>query len=135
MKIIIVSHGGFAQAMKDTAQMIVGAVSDVYAFGIVSGENLTSFEGRIEEVLQKAEKEKQEVFIFSDLFFGNPFNTVVRLMKTYNVYHYAGISMPLLLECITSKDSMTAEEMHTHIEDASKQSFVNVNEFIKNCES
>lgn len=134
MKIIIVSHGTFAQAMKDTARMIVGEVQDVYAFGIVSGEKLELFDEKIETVLREAKEKGEEVFVFSDMFFGTPFNTMVRLMKTYDVYHYTGISMPVLLECLTLKDSMNAEELKAHIEEISTDTFMNVNEFFKNCE-
>lgn len=134
MKIILISHGTYAQAMKDTAQMIIGAVSDVYAYGIMEGEEIEAFEEKIKSVLQKAKEEGQEVFLFSDIFFGTPFNTAVRLMKEYDICHYAGISLPLLLEILTSKDNMSGEDMKEYIEKTGKKTFINVNEFIKeNC--
>lgn len=134
MKIIIISHGSFAQAALDTAQMIIGKTEDVYALGIKPGEKVEVFEEKLEELLRKSEKEKTEIFVFSDIFFGTPFNTAVRLMKKYSMYHYAGVSMPLILECVTSKDNMTCDELKEHIEEVGKSSFVNVNEFMKKCE-
>lgn len=130
MKIILVSHGTYAQALMDTAKMIIGPFEDTVVYGIQPEEDLTLFEEQIAAELEESKEKKEEVIVFTDIFFGTPFNTVTKLMSSYSIKHFAGINMPILLEVLTSKDTMEADQLCEYINEIKERAFVNVNECI-----
>lgn len=130
MKIVLVSHGTYAQSLLDTAKMIIGPFENVAVFGIQPEEDLAAFEKGIVKELEKSKEEKEQTIVFTDIFFGTPFNTVTRLMSEYEIKHFAGINMPILLEVLTSKDTMDIEELCEYIKEIKERAFIDVNDYL-----
>lgn len=101
MKVIVVSHGSYAQGMVDTVQMIAGEQEDLEAFGLMPEESVETLKEKIRKSIEDAGSE--EILIVTDLFYGSPFNTVVALMPEYDFYHITGINLPLMMEIIMGR--------------------------------
>ena len=87
MKIIIVSHGDLSLAMLRSAEMIVGPLPQAEAFGLQPAAETEQFLQQIEQAIAIAIDKKEEIVVFTDLFFGTPFNIVNRLYEKYSFLH------------------------------------------------
>jgi PTS system mannose-specific IIA component len=131
VKIILASHGDLAKAFLDAAKMIVGPQEDVFAFGLYPEASLEKFEKDITEKIKEFTEQGEDVIVFTDVFFGTPFNAVVHIMNCLKFYHFTGISLPILLEVLSLKDIEDAETLNAHILEKSSSVFINVNHFLE----
>lgn len=102
MKVIVVSHGSYAQGLVDTVQMIAGEQEDLEAFGLMPEESVETLKEKIRKSIEDTGSE-EEILILTDLFYGSPFNTVVSLMPEYDFYHITGINLPLMMEIVMGR--------------------------------
>lgn len=102
MKVIVVSHGSYAQGMVDTVQMIAGEQEDLEAFGLMPEESVETLKEKIRKSIEDTGSE-EEILILTDLFYGSPFNIVVSLMPEYDFYHITGINLPLMMEIVMGR--------------------------------
>lgn len=110
MKIVVVSHGDFAEGIVSSVQMLVGVQEDLFAFGIAPEEDREVLRGKVRRVLETAGEE--DVLVLSDLFHGTPFNVCVELMEYFSFHHITGINLPLLVFIIMSRNAgLSAEDI------------------------
>lgn len=129
MKIVIVSHGSFSKGLLDSVQMIIGEQEGVVAYGLFPHETTDDLTARLEAEIN-SDKEEEYLFL-SDLFFGSPFNSVVKLMQKYDVYHVTGVSMPLVLEAVLARNSgATAAEVCDKILDIARDSVKDIKKLL-----
>jgi hypothetical protein len=114
MKIVVVSHGPFAEGIVGSVQMLVGAQAGLLAFGLAPEEDRSQLRDKVQKVLESARDE--EVLVLSDLFHGTPFNVCVELMEHFSFHHITGINLPLLVAIIMSRNAgMGAGEIRAQI--------------------
>ncbi len=130
MKIILVSHGDLAKAFLDAAQMIIGPQEDVCVFGLYPEASLEEFEQNISKKIAEYLEQNEEVFVFTDIFFGTPFNTMVRLMNQHKVHHFTGLSLPILLELLSVKDSEDIADLGRYLVEKGQTVLIDVNSFL-----
>ena len=110
MKIVVVSHGPFADGLVSSVQMLVGAQQELLSFGLAPEEDRSTLQDKVRQVLERAGDE--EVLVLSDLFHGTPFNVCVELMEHFSFRHITGINLPLLVSIIMNRNAgMSAEEI------------------------
>lgn len=111
MKVILVSHGSFSKGLFETMEMILGEQTNLVYVGLYPHQGVDVLKERIENEFKKA-VEDEEILVLTDLFYGSPFNAVVQLMSTYDVYHMTGINVPLLMEILIMRgNEKNAEEI------------------------
>ncbi len=111
MKIVLVSHGSFSKGLFETMEMVLGPQTDLSYVGLYPEEGIDVLKNKIEQEFKKAQ-DGEEILVLTDLFYGSPFNAVVQLMNTYDVYHLTGINVPLLMEILLMRSNQkTAEEI------------------------
>ncbi len=103
MKIILVSHGRFSEGLKDGVQMLLGPQEDIEAFSLAAEEPPTALGARLAAALLP--EDESNVIFFTDLYFGSPFNQVVDLSRTHDLYHVTGVNLPALLEAVVARGS------------------------------
>ena len=105
MKIVVVSHGPFADGLVSSVQMLVGAQQELLSFGLAPEEDRSTLQDKVRQVLERAGGE--EVLVLSD-----PFNVCVELMEHFSFRHITGINLPLLVSIIMNRNAgMSAEEI------------------------
>ncbi len=102
MKFILASHGDFASGLLSSVQMLLGDQEDIEAFGLYPEEQAQRLGERLEEAI-KDEAEGSVVF-FTDLYFGSPFNQVVELARSHDIYHITGTNLPVLIEAVVARN-------------------------------
>lgn len=105
--IIVVTHGKFAEGLKDSVNMIVGEYSNLTTVSFNPGESIEALEDKIKKVLNDEKKEKALIFV--DVFAASPFNAS---MKAYNSLENSkeigiitGVNLPMVMEALLSSES------------------------------
>lgn len=108
-KIIIASHGSLAQSMNDTLSFFVGEDKEVYSI-CLDDKGISEFEKKADKVIEEIGAD--EVLIFTDLFYGSPFNVfsskVEKLKSSYEII--AGVNMPGILEAVLKQKEVPLKE-------------------------
>lgn len=111
MKVILVSHGSFSKGLFETMEMVLGEQQNLSYVGLYPHQGVDILKENVEKEFNKADAD-EEILVLTDLFYGSPFNAVVQLMNTYDVYHLTGINVPLLMEILVMRNNgKSAEEI------------------------
>ena len=98
MKIIVFTHGALAGALKESASMLVGNLDNVECFSVTPGCDLDALREQVSACI--AAHRQDGVIVFSDLFFGTPFNILINLSQEQTFPHITGVNLPLLIEAV-----------------------------------
>lgn len=102
MKFILASHGGLAEGMLDSINMLLGPQEEIEAYALLPEQEPERLYERLEASIRGAGDD--EVFFFTDLYFGSPFNRVVELARTRDIYHITGMNLPVLIEALVARN-------------------------------
>ena len=101
VKVILVSHGRFAAAIKDSCEMVIGKQEYIRAVCLDEQQGIESFKEEFAAALAEMEKE-DTVLCISDIFFGSPFNGAVEILEgSKGAFSYkimTGLNLPMLIE-------------------------------------
>jgi PTS system mannose-specific IIA component len=112
-KLIVASHGGFAEGAVNAATLICGDPGcELETFGMYLGETPAVFARKLEaEVVREPEK---EYVIMADLYGASICNTLYPLTRFPNVKLFTDFNLRLLIEVMSDyKDPLSAEDMET----------------------
>lgn len=125
MKVILASHGDFAKGLLSSINMLLGPQESIEAYGLYPEEEPLRLYERLEAALD--EEDEGNVVFFTDLYFGSPFNRVVELARTHDIYHVTGVNLPALLEAMMARNTgATPQEVCDTAIEASKDSVKDV---------
>lgn len=102
MKVLVLSHGFYAESLIETGSIITGFSDVADFFTLYSDDNIKEYENIISEYF---EKNTDEILVLTDIQGGSPFNTVFKLLRQSNrsnICIITGINVPLYIEIITS---------------------------------
>ena len=92
-KLILISHGGFCEGIKDSVEMILGPQDNIETVALMPSEGPEDFEAKFKEATGEADK----VVVFADLLGGTLANTVSKLIMQGEDYQlYAGMNLSLI---------------------------------------
>lgn len=130
IEIIMVSHGYYAKAMLESAQLIAGEQEHICVFGLHLGDSVDQLREEVSNTIEKIQK-NGEVLVLTDMFSGSPFNVVVSLMQHYSFHHITGINLPILLEILMNRDTGSAEEICRDVLNKAKDTVIDVNKYFE----
>ena len=101
VKVILVSHGRFAAAIKDSCEMVIGKQEYIRAVCLDEQQGIESFKEEFAAALAELGKE-DTVLCICDIFFGSPFNGAVEILEgSKGAFSYkimTGLNLPMLIE-------------------------------------
>ncbi len=101
--ILVVSHGGLADAMVAAAFMICGASEGVTALGLDPSESPEGFAERLGAAID----ETRPTLILSDLYGGTPHNVACATARAPSAVRcISGTNLGLLIEAITASEEL-----------------------------
>lgn len=129
LSIMIVSHGSFAKALADTAAMVLGPQEQLIAAGLSENEGPEDLARTLKKAIESV-PDPSELFIFTDIVSGTPFNTIAALSRSYPFRHISGVNLPLLVEALTLRNYLTAEELNDKLMASAPTTIVDVNKLL-----
>ncbi len=111
--IVLASHGSLARALLSSAEMIVGAQEYVETVCLEADANLESFHAELVEAIDRADA-GAGVILLIDLFGGTPGNAAALCLSQRQLPIVSGVNLPMLLEVMLSRETMTPDELASH---------------------
>lgn len=119
-RIILASHGGLSAGMKDTVQMILGELPNLYALATLRDETepITVAARRLLEGFAA----EDAVYIVTDVMGGSVNNEMLTLLPEYPAVHLiCGMNASLVLTLASNDEALTQDELAECIADAKAQ--------------
>ena len=106
--LILASHGSLAEGMLSAANMIVGDIEGVDAYGLDTYHSPQD----IYQLLKKkiAEDNTHEYIILCDIYGGSVHNQLMHLCVYPNVFLLTGMTLSIVLELILANETGDIEE-------------------------
>lgn len=107
MKIIVASHGRYAEETKNSIEMIVGEQPNIQTVTFEMEMSVDTLLSIYQERLAKWPDE--EIIILVDIIGGTPANAAMLLQESHpKIKVYAGLSMTLLISLVLNQKIETA---------------------------
>lgn len=108
--LILISHGGFSEGLKNTLSMFSGeAIDSVIAIGLKPGEAVDHLSVRVNKIIDSLPNDSEFV-VLADLIGGSPLTTVCNVLQSHgklqNSLVLGGMNFPMALTALMSKDVM-----------------------------
>ncbi len=109
--VILASHGEFARAALGAVEMIAGKQPDVVALGLTAEKSLETFEAEMRAAYEELNAECDLIVTLCDIYGGTPFNVTTRcLLNGMDMIAYTGLSMPVVVELLLTRDGLDSAE-------------------------
>ncbi len=105
---VLVSHGEFAEGLKDALGMLAGQRKDVVACGLKNGKSADEFATEFAQAIDVI-TEDDEIILLGDLIGGSPLTTALNVINEKGLSDKAliigGMNLPLALTVVLMKDT------------------------------
>lgn len=128
VKIIVTGHGKFAEGLIDVVNFIIGKQEGLEGINY-NNQDLDIYYKQIENAINNR---GEEVLVFTDIIGGTPFRISSTISTKYKkVYVIAGTNIPMLIETIFKRESMSFDKLIKHIILIGKESITTVNDLLE----
>jgi mannose PTS system EIIA component len=115
--IIVVAHGGLAQAFVETAEMIVGPTDGFKACSFAQGSDVDSLRRMLKNSIKEVNK-GEGVIILTDMFGGTPSNISLSFLENGKVEVVTGVNLPMVITALTKRKGKNIVELTCLLKDA-----------------
>lgn len=100
--LLLMSHGNFAKAAIDSAELIVGKQTNFETLGVYTVDDVEVLK---EEMLQKVSSLdiSKGLVVLTDIIGGTPINLASQLLSQDGVIVVSGLNLPMLLEVLMNR--------------------------------
>ena len=119
IQILIVTHADMAKGILSSAELIMGPQKNIATIGLCGEDSFESFNEKVRGKLAELANE-DGVLVFVDLYGGTPCNVTAAnitgpsMEKTPHCECVSGVNLPMLIEALSMRESMTLEELKDH---------------------
>ena len=114
--IIVVAHGGLAQAFVETAEMIVGPTDGFKACSFAQGSDVDSLRKMLKNSIKEVNK-GEGVIILTDMFGGTPSNISLSFLENGKVEVVTGVNLPMVITALTKRKGKDIVELTSLLKD------------------
>jgi mannose PTS system EIIA component len=107
--IVVVAHGRLAEALIETAEMIVGCSEGVQSCSFSQGSDVE----KLRKILKASIKEVNDgdgVIILTDMFGGTPSNISLSFLED-KIEVITGVNLPMLINALTKREGKGIKEL------------------------
>lgn len=103
--IVIATHGKLSDGLKDSAEVIIGATSNIATVNLNQGDDVQALGEKIKAAIMEV-NQGDGVIVLTDLVSASPYNQSVLVTNTLEkelqdkVYVIGGVNLPMLIETI-----------------------------------
>jgi PTS system mannose-specific IIA component len=114
--IIVVAHGGLAQAFVDTSEMIVGPMDGFKACSFAQDSDVDSLRKMLKNSIKEVNK-GEGVIILTDMFGGTPSNISLSFLENGKVEVITGVNLPMVITALTKRKGKDIGELALLLKD------------------
>ncbi|MBP1047418.1 PTS fructose transporter subunit IIA [Enterococcus sp. BWM-S5] len=103
--IVIATHGQLSDGLKDSAEVIIGAVNNTATVNLNQGDDIQELGQKIKRAIESVDK-GAGVIVLTDLVSASPYNQSLLIVNALegslreSTYVIGGVNLPMLLETI-----------------------------------
>ncbi|MEM7210297.1 MAG: PTS fructose transporter subunit IIA [Pseudomonadota bacterium] len=113
--IVIVAHGGLAEALLLATEHVVGQQNGMQAIAIGPSDDLRHCQNRIEQAVAEV-RDGSGVIVVTDMFGGTPSNLAHGVMSENDVEVIYGANLPMLVKLAKMRNYPLAEAVRAALE-------------------
>jgi len=125
--VLIVSHGGLAEALISEVQSLIGQLQKVKGVSIWPRENEKEVRDRIREKMAEVD-EGDGILILTDILGGTPTNLSLSFLKEKRVEVVTGVNVPMLLTLSSYQKGRSLEEICSLVRKSGRRSIILIKE-------
>ncbi|MDR3253883.1 MAG: PTS sugar transporter subunit IIA [Endomicrobium sp.] len=130
IKIVIAAHGELAQELVNSAEIIAGKQSNLYAVNRDINDSLMLMYDRVNSLLKNI-NDKDGTLILTDMLGGTPCNAAVPMCKAFDTEILSGVNLPMVLSAIfSSRNAASASDVAEKVLIDGQKSIINVKEVL-----
>jgi mannose/fructose/sorbose-specific phosphotransferase system IIA component len=126
--IVIVSHGKFAEGLKDALTMITGYQPYLATVSLEPGDNMDEFKQRIGNAITETDN-GDGCIVFADLFGASPANSAA-YWTSDKVQVITGANLPMALELLALRETSCNNKLALSLIESGNHSLVSLNAFL-----
>lgn len=130
MKVLIATHGTYAEGIQSAASIILGNMDGVDVINAYVDDK--SLKDKISEYFEN--KNGEQVLVLTDMFGGSVNQALMPYIQTNSINLVTGINLPCVLEILSKRDFIDTTIIKEIVEKARKQ-IMFVNEMLENVDS
>lgn len=121
--VILLSHGPFAAALVETANMVFGESENVAALCFEEGDDADEYRKEATKII---ESYPENSVIILDLFGGTPCNQMLRYAQETNslLNIIAGMNLPMLLQVLTTREDKSGQDFIDDIKENAQKGII-----------
>lgn len=112
--LVLVSHGQFADGLKDALSMLAGERDDVLSAGLKNGKSADEFAEEFSHVIEGIHQD-DEIILLGDLIGGSPLTTAMNVIAEKGLSEHCttigGMNLPLALTTVLMKETMARDDL------------------------
>lgn len=112
--VVLVSHGEYANGLKDALSMLAGKREDVISVGLENGKSADEFAVIFNQKISHLTND-DEIFLLGDLIGGSPLTTAMNVITGKGLMErttvIGGMNLPLALTTVLMKDTFEKEAL------------------------
>lgn len=106
--LVLLTHGCWGAALIESAQLVVGEISESAAIPLMEGESVEAYRTKIERLLENLGN--NEAILVTDIQGGSPYFAAAGLGHKHGCPVVSGLSMELLLALCRARETGNAAE-------------------------
>jgi len=126
---LIVTHGRLGEGLLDAMQMIAGPQEKVDFVSLKEGDSIDELKERILSAVKMLD-DGSGVLVFVDMFGASPSNAAAYLLNE-NVEVITGVNLPMLLEIVSFRESISLQELSANAMTAGVESIKNLTQLLR----
>lgn len=127
--LVLVTHAGLANALRMSAEMIVGPIEHCVAVEVAPDERADEIMARVVAAVEIAQKDG--AIIMTDLFGGTPSNMAMSFLKEGFIEVVTGANLPMLIEFCSRRAQMSVAELAAGLQRTGRDGIIVAGELLK----
>lgn len=117
--VLILTHGRFADGLKNSVEMIMGQNDSFNTMGLYEGEDFSEFKEKVLEHVNELDN-GEGVLVLVDLFGASPYNSVMFNYQEFKntdkkVKLLTGVNLPMVIEALNARNYMDLEKLYEEV--------------------
>ena len=131
VRILLLSHGPLADALRDTVQVLESDAGDqpLGSLSLAWDEAPEHASERLQKAIGRADRGRG-VVLLTDMFGGTPSNLAISFMDQYRVEVITGVNLPMIIKAASQADGETAASLAQKICEKGKSNITVASQFL-----
>lgn len=127
--LVLVTHAGLADALKTSAEMIVGPLENCTSVQVAPEERADEIMSRVVTAVETVNADG--AVIMTDLFGGTPSNMAMSFLKEGRVEVLTGVNLPMVIEFCSKRGRLPLAELAAELQRCGREGIIVAGEFLK----